>query len=113
MRGFVLCLVSLGFSGSSFVVGQSARDDAFFRGVVVDAVTGDSIQFVHMAAYRPDRSWPGATDFDGTFLFRLPKNWMFVEVKAEGYRTERFVVDMRSGWVELRIEMRPVAKAER
>lgn len=89
---------------------QHARQDAFFRGVVVDAVSGDSIPFVSIDSYRPDQRWTGASDFDGAFMVRLPKNWLFVEVKATGYRTERFVVDLRSGWLELRVALQPVGQ---
>jgi hypothetical protein len=112
MQNALLLLTLLVIGGSAHVSAQSAKDDAFFRGVVVDAVTGDSIRFVHMMAYRPDRSWTGATDFDGFFMIRLPKKWLFIEVKMAGYRTEQFVVDLTSGWVEMRIELQPEGKEE-
>ena len=113
MRNAFLVIMLLGIFGLANVSAQSARDDAFFRSMVVDAVTGDSIRFVHMTAYRPDQSWTGATDFDGFFMIRLPKKWMFIEVKMAGYRTEHFVVDLTAGWVEMRIELQPDGKDER
>ncbi len=108
MRNVFLVIMLLGIFGSGHVSAQSVRDDAFFRGVVVDAVSGDSIPFVHMTAYRPDVSWTGATDFDGAFFIRLPKKWMFIEVKMAGYRTEHFVVDLSSGYVDIHIALKPL-----
>lgn len=103
-----LLVLALFINGACYQLSaQRACDDAFFRGVVVDAVTGDSIRFVRIDSYRMDQLWTGASDFDGAFAIRLPKQRMFVEVKATGYRTERFVVDLRSGWLDLRVALRP------
>jgi len=107
MRGYVFIAILLAFGVRAQVLGQSARDDAFFRGTVVNATTGEPIPFVTIIPHRPDNSWPGASDFDGEFSIRCPKKWMFVEVKMKGYATEYMVVDLSSGWVELQIRIKP------
>jgi hypothetical protein len=109
MRGYVFIAILLAFGVRAQVLGQSARDDAFFRGTVVDAVSMDPIPFVTINTYRPDNVWPGASDFDGAFFIRCPKNWMFVEVRMKGYATQYVVVDISSGWVETQIMLVPNA----
>lgn len=107
IRGFVYLVMLLALGSCEQVLGQSARDDAFFRGTVVDAETDEPIPFVTIIPHRPDDSWPGASDFDGNFFIRCPKNWMFLEVRMNGYATEYMVVDLSSGWVELQIVLKP------
>ena len=109
MRGYAFIVILVAIGASIQVFGQSARDDAFFRGTVVDEVSGDPIPFVHIKAHRPDRYWDSQCDFDGWFFIRCPKNWMFVEVSMKGYATQYMVVDLSSGWVETRIKLVPYA----
>jgi|GEM_PF-5609928 len=109
MRYLVFTGLLFALSVGANVFGQNARDDAFFRGSVIDAATGEPIPFVRMVVHRPDQAWDGATDFDGAFLFRCPKKWMFVEVSMKGYVTEYMVVDMSSGWLELQVALVPKA----
>ncbi len=109
MRFLVFTGLLLVFGVGTNVFGQKARDDAFFRGSVIDAATGEAIPYVHMVVHRPDEAWDGATDFDGAFMFRCPKKWMFVEVIKTGYVTEYMVVDLSSGWLELQVSLVPKA----
>jgi len=110
MRGYVFIAILLAFGVRAQVLGQSARDDAFFKGTVVDAVSGEPIPFVHINVHRPDRSWDSQCDFDGWFFIRCPKNWLFVEVSWKGYETQRFVVDLSSGYVDIPIALKPLTQ---
>ena len=107
MRCLVFTGLLLALSVGANVFGQNAGDDAFFRGSVIDAATCEPIPFVRMVVHRPDEAWDGTTDFDGAFMFRCPKKWMFVEVLKKGYVTEYMVVDLSSGWVELQFSLVP------
>jgi hypothetical protein len=110
MRGFVIIAMLLALGSCEHVHGQSARDDAFFKGTVVDAVTGEPIPFVHINVHRPERSWDSQCDFDGWFFIRCTKNWLFVEVSMKGYETQRFVVDLSSGYVDIPIALKPLTQ---
>ena len=110
MRLFVLLLVVSTLFVLPRASAQNARHDAFFRGTVVDAETSEPIPFVTIVPHRPDDSWPGATDFDGNFFIRCPRNWLFVEVSMTGYETQRFVVDLTSGYVDIPIALKPLAE---
>jgi hypothetical protein len=110
MRLFVLLLVVSTLFVLPRASAQNARHDAFFKGTVVDAVTGEPIPFVHINVHRPDRSWDSQCDFDGWFFIRCAKSWLFVEVSMTGYETQRFVVDLTSGYVDIPIALKPLAE---
>ncbi|HRP00368.1 MAG TPA: hypothetical protein PLN54_13100 [Flavobacteriales bacterium] len=109
MRISAFLVILLAVLTSTQVHGQSARDDAFFRGAVVDAVTGEPIPFVRIKVHRPDRSWDGQCDYDGWFFIRCPKQWMFVEVSWKGYETQYFVVDLNGGYADVPIALKRTA----